>query len=141
MRFWLSLLIHLVSRLIYRKIYNCVSLLLSFSLFSIMLVYMWTENCIFSWIDKKQKNSKSNGSELKDDNGITMFSFLTPFSSSMWLSIVVAYVMVSLMMFFVSRISPYERYRIGNHYQVCSEGKHSLQTKFDEVKNQIFSYP
>ena len=67
-----------------------------------------------------------------------MFSFLTPFSSSMWLSIVVAYVMVSLMMFFVSRISPYERYRIGNPYQVCSEGKHALKTKSYEVRNQYF---
>ena len=54
----------------------------------------------------------------------------------MWLSIVVAYVMVSLMMFFVSRISPYERYRIGNPYQVCSEGKHPLKMKYYEVRNQ-----
>ena len=68
---------------------------------------------------------------MKSDDGITMLSFLTPFSSSMWLSIVIAYIMVSLMMFFVGRISPYERYRMGNPYQICSDGKHSFRAKIE----------
>lgn len=68
-----------------------------------------------------------------------MFSFLTPFSSSMWLSIVIAYIMVSLMMFFVSRISPYERYRIGSPYQICSEGKYSMEI-IPDYKKIEFSY-
>ena len=57
--------------------------------------------------------------------GMTMLSFLTPFSSSMWLSIAIAYVMVSLMMFFIGRMSPYERYSI-QAYQTFSEGTRCL---------------
>ena len=86
---------------------------------------------------QKQKNSNSNANGVKFDDGITMLSFLTPFSSSMWLSIVIAYIMVSLMMFFVGRISPYERYRMGNPYQICSDGKHSFRAKFN-LQNIIF---
>ena len=53
--------------------------------------------------------------------GMTMLSFLTPFSSNMWLSIAIAYVMVSLMLFFIGRMSPYERYS-NQAYHTCSEG-------------------
>ena len=60
--------------------------------------------------------------ENLNEEETTMLSFLTPFSSSMWLSIVIAYVMVSLMMFFVSRISPYERYRKEEIDHNCSDG-------------------
>ena len=77
---------------------------------------------------------------IEDDNysEMTMLSFLSPFSSSMWLSIVIAYVMVSLMMFFVSRISPYERYRIGIPYQSCSEGNYLLKILHKFYKNNSF---
>ena len=50
-------------------------------------------------------------------NEMSMLNFLIPFSSSMWVSIGIAYIMVSLMMFFVGRLSPYERYS-----QCLSEG-------------------
>ena len=38
----------------------------------------------------------------------TLFAFLDPFSGSLWISIALAYVMVSIMMFVVSRFSPME---------------------------------
>ena len=65
--------------------------------------------------------------------GMTMLSFLTPFSSSMWLSIAIAYVMVSLMMFFIGRMSPYERYS-NQAYQTCSEGNRGF---INRTKNYI----
>ena len=38
----------------------------------------------------------------------TLFAFLDPFSGSLWISIALAYVMVSIMMFVVSRFTPME---------------------------------
>ena len=55
-----------------------------------------------------------------------MLSFLSPFSSGMWLSIGIAYIMVSLMIFFVGRISPYERYRNMSNDPTYSEGNMTL---------------
>ena len=76
---------------------------------------------------------KSSSEYNKGAAGMTMFSFLTPFSSSMWLSIAIAYVMVSLMMFFIGRMSPYERYS-NQAYQTCSEGNRRL---INRTKNYI----
>ena len=76
---------------------------------------------------------KSSSEYNKGAAGMTMFSFLTPFSSSMWLSIAIAYVMVSLMMFFIGRMSPYERYS-HQAYQTCSEGNRRL---INRTKNYI----
>ena len=76
---------------------------------------------------------KSSSEYNKGAAGMTMLSFLTPFSSNMWLSIAIAYVMVSLMMFFIGRMSPYERYS-NQAYQTCSEGNRGF---INRTKNYI----
>ena len=61
---------------------------------------------------------------------MTILSFLEPFSLSMWLSILIAYVMVSLMIFFVARVSPYERYRSNSCPFTLSTGNKIIYLHF-----------
>ena len=82
---------------------------------------------------------KSSSEYNKGAAGMTMLSFLTPFSSSMWLSIAIAYVMVSLMMFFIGRMSPYERYS-NQAYQTCSEGNRCLINRTKKYIPLIYCY-
>ena len=52
----------------------------------------------------------------KDPN---LFSFLSPLSFDVWIYIITAYLAVSLLLFFLSRLSPYERsLRSGETYYV-----------------------
>ena len=46
---------------------------------------------------------------------ITALTFLMPFSSGMWFSIFIAFILTSLVLFFVSRVSPYERRSVHNN--------------------------
>lgn len=43
-------------------------------------------------------------------SGMNIMSFFDPFSLQVWLSILVAYVLVSLLMFIIARVTPYERH-------------------------------
>ena len=45
-----------------------------------------------------------------DLRGMAIHSFFDPFSAQVWLSILIAYVLVSLLMFVIARITPYERH-------------------------------
>ena len=44
-----------------------------------------------------------------------MLTFFMPFSGQMWLSILIAFILTSLVLFFVSRVSPYERRSVNNN--------------------------
>ena len=48
-------------------------------------------------------------SELKS-RGMGIQSFFDPFSGHLWVCILVAYVMVSIFMFVIGRVTPYERH-------------------------------
>ena len=41
---------------------------------------------------------------------MAIHSFFDPFSAQVWLSILIAYILVSLLMFVIARVTPYERH-------------------------------
>ena len=45
-----------------------------------------------------------------DLRGMAIHSFFDPFSAQVWLSILIAYILVSLLMFVIARVTPYERH-------------------------------
>ena len=59
--------------------------------------------------EKKIHNFFFQKSELKS-RGMGIQSFFDPFSGHLWVCILVAYVMVSIFMFVIGRVTPYERH-------------------------------
>ena len=55
--------------------------------------------------DENSSNSNSGYGETKSVN------FLEPFSPQLWISIFVSYLLTSFLIYFVARLSPYERQR------------------------------
>ena len=49
-------------------------------------------------------------STSESKRGMSVQSFFDPFSGQLWLSILIAYIMVSIFMFVIARITPYERH-------------------------------
>ena len=47
---------------------------------------------------------------VAESRGMSVQSFFDPFSCHLWLSILIAYVMVSVFMFVIARVTPYERH-------------------------------
>jgi hypothetical protein len=47
--------------------------------------------------------------------GMSVQSFFDPFSGQVWLSIIIAYILVSLLLFVIARITPYERHAHSGH--------------------------
>ena len=60
----------------------------------------WKNHIFFCFFQK---------SELKS-RGMGIQSFFDPFSGHLWVCILVAYVMVSIFMFVIGRVTPYERH-------------------------------
>ena len=60
--------------------------------------------------------------------GMAIHSFFDPFSTQVWLSILIAYILVSLLMFVIARVTPYERHaspRDGNDNSEENAGGYS----------------
>ena len=81
----------------------------------------------------------------KDPN---LFSFLSPLSFDVWIYIITAYLAVSLLLFFLSRLSPYERsLRSGETYYVTDSAglrlarweNHYLHTNTDSSDFDLIS--
>lgn len=53
-------------------------------------------------------------SALTSLRGMSIQSFFDPFSCHLWLSILIAYIMVSIFMFVIARVTPYERHASKN---------------------------
>ena len=59
---------------------------------------------------------------------MAIHSFFDPFSTQVWLSILIAYILVSLLMFVIARVTPYERHaspRDGNDNSEENAGGYS----------------
>ena len=54
---------------------------------------------------------------------MAIHSFFDPFSTQVWLSILIAYILVSLLMFVIARVTPYERHasRGNNNSTIATE--------------------
>lgn len=63
----------------------------------------------------------------------SLFSFLSPFSNEVWVYMVAAYVGVSVTLFVMARISPYE----WNNPYPCIEDPEELENQFS-LKNSLW---
>ena len=60
-------------------------------------------------LQRPSSNAASRLSTGEGDQLLPPHSFLDPFSPELWASLAAAYVLTSLTLFFVARVSPYER--------------------------------
>ncbi|OTF70967.1 hypothetical protein BLA29_011892, partial [Euroglyphus maynei] len=65
----------------------------------------------------------------------TLFSFLSPLSSTVWFYVLAAYVGVSTVLFFVGRLSPYE----WENPNPCRQNDAILENNFSQLNSFFFT--